>query len=114
MRFIVVDSKGNDAKHAVLRGSFVPKLVMIRVLEGLFTGSRPPKWINGCIRVRFLGTFRPNRAQIHSLSRSECGTIAKPIKTESTIQRIQTEKKHGLDRSRCAPRPPSLRPPEQP
>src|SRR5262249_53476012 len=60
--------------------------------KGLFPGSRSAKRIHGCIRVRFLGTFRPNREQIHSLSRSECRTIAKPIKTESTILRIETEK----------------------
>jgi hypothetical protein len=43
-----------------------------------------------------LDTFRPNRAQIHSLSRLGCRTISKPIKTESTIQRIKTEKFHYI------------------
>jgi hypothetical protein len=92
MRFIVADSKGSEPQHAVQGGSWVPKLVTNHVLEGLFPGCRPAKRVNGCIRVRFLGTFRANRAQIHRLSRSECRTIAKPIKTESTIQSIETEK----------------------
>jgi hypothetical protein len=36
MLFIVADSKGSEAQHAVQGGSCVPKLVMIRVLEGGF------------------------------------------------------------------------------